>query len=166
MKEIKLTQGKVALVDDTDYERISQHGWYANFQRGRWYAMRRKSVSEGSGWAYMHREIMSAPKESEVDHCNGNCLDNQKSNLRLATHADNQHNRKTQRNNTSGYKGVIWHVTNKNWVARIVINGKKQHIGSFQSKHDAAKAYNEFALQTFGQFARLNKIEGENNERE
>jgi hypothetical protein len=106
MKFIQLTQGKQAIVDDEDFELLSQFKWYAMKSGHNVYAAR------GGGKRRMellHRLILGVTDSKiEVDHINGDGLDNRRSNLRVATHADNQHNPGTPTNNTSGYKGVHW----------------------------------------------------------
>ena len=106
MKKIKLTQGKVALVDDGDFEWLSQWKW--TYKNGG-YAYR----SIGSkGHIFLHRAIMKSPKNLEIDHINGNGLDNRRSNLRFATHKQNIRNQQKQKNRTSKYKGVSRPVFN------------------------------------------------------
>jgi hypothetical protein len=101
---------------------------------------------------------MKPPDGVEIDHKDGDRLNNQKSNLRFATSSQNKVNRGARKDNRSGFKGVAWHKQNKNWTARLMIDGKYQHLGSFSNKIDAAKKYNEFALKTYGEFAWLNKL--------
>lgn len=91
-----------------------------------------------------------------VDHINGNGLDNKLKNLRICTNQENQQNRYNQSNNKSGYKGVGWHKTTKKWRARISINNQLIHLGLFQNKIEAAKAYDIMASKHFGNFAKLN----------
>ena len=94
----------------------------------------------------------------EIDHINGNRLDNRISNLRMATDAQNASNRKIPVNNSSGFKGVHFQKNNKNWVARIGIGKKRKHLGAFKTKEDAAKAYNAAAKEKYGEFAKLNSL--------
>jgi len=160
VKEIPLTQGKVALVDDEDYERVNQHKWYARFNHGNWYA-------ERGQWDYaikkvkdikMHRLIISAPKDVQVDHINGDGLDNQRCNLRIVTQSQNQRNMKkrTKRKYTSIYKGVCFDKERRKWVVSIYIDNKCRKIGRFKNEIDAARAYDEAAKKYFGEYARLN----------
>lgn len=107
---------------------------------------------------YMHRLITGAKKGEYVDHINGNKLDNRKSNLRICTNAQNGWNQGISKKNTSGYKGVRWHKLAKKWDARIRVNRKEFYLGLFIDIKDAAKAYNEAALQYHGEFAYINKI--------
>ena len=155
VRKVKLTQDKVALIDDEDYERANQHTWCAfRSYGGKFYAQCRVSKTRTIS---LHRFIMNALKSKlEVDHIDGNPLNNRKSNLRLVTHAQNQRNFKKFKTNTSGYKGVAWHKARRKWRAYIVLNAKQRHLGLFTSKIRAAKAYDEAARKLFGEFAHLN----------
>lgn len=106
----------------------------------------------------MHRLILNAPDHVRVDHRNGDGLDNRRDNLRYATTSQNCGNQRVGRNNTSGYKGVTPRPSGK-WRARIMYQRQCQHLGEYETKEDAARAYNEAALRLFGPFARLNPIE-------
>ena len=154
MKYIKLTQGKITKVDDDTYLWASKFNWCVNFMSGGYYVIR----SVGRTHIRLHREIIGAKKGEIVDHINGNTLDNRKENLRICTHKNNMQNQKTPKNNKSEYKGVYWVKENKNWRARIQVNGKKVSLGCYKNKEDAAKAYNEAAIKYFGEFARINII--------
>jgi hypothetical protein len=151
MKEIPITRGKVALVDDEDYEYLTQTSWCC-LNNG--YAMRgRKDVPE-----LMHRIIMNAKDREYVDHINHNRLDNRKCNLRIATKTQNEANKKLQRNSTSGYKGVSLEKRTNRWVAYIGSNKNRKYLGLYASKEEAAKAYNKAAIELYGEFALLNEI--------
>jgi hypothetical protein len=104
----------------------------------------------------MHWEMMNG---KYIDHLDGNGLNNQRSNLRFATKSENGMNRQKQENTTSIYKGVSWHKHNRKWVAYITINGKRSHLGYFISEVDAAKVYNQKAIELFCEFANLNTFE-------
>ena len=162
MKEIKLTQGKVAIVDDEDFEYLDQWKWYAkkNPRSDTYYAARSISFyvdgKRKQGTKYMHKEILDAPRGMEVDHENHNGLDNQKSNIRICTQSQNQRNRLKYKNNTRGYKGVS--SLRKYIVAQIFVDGKNKWLGYFKTPELAAKAYNKAAIKYFGEFAQLNEI--------
>jgi hypothetical protein len=142
----------VILVDPEDEYLLECFGWCIDSHG---YAVATINYSKH----YLHRLIMNAVRTSlYVDHINGNKLDNRRSNLRLCTHRDNLNNRPRNKNNKSGYKGVYLHKVNKNWVARIQVNGKYISLGSYSDIIDAAKAYNEAAIKYFGEYAYLNKV--------
>ena len=157
MKEIMLPKGYVTLVDDEDFERANKIKWglgknnnyavYSIWKDRKIYSLR------------LHRFLLglSFGDKTQVDHINGNGLDNRKENLRLCNNAQNAFNASKQCNNKSGYKGVCsWSKGVKKWRAQIQFNSKVIHIGSFQNKEDAARAYDEAARKYFGEFARLN----------
>jgi hypothetical protein len=156
-KEIQLTQGQVAIVDDEDFERLNQYKWCAAWSEGvqAYYAQRSVNLGERKIITFkMHREILNA---SEVDHSNGNTLDNRRLNLRAATRLQNSRNRKRRSDNTSGYKGVSWHSKLQKWRTRIMFpEGKHRSLGLFLDKIEAARVYDRAALKYHGEFARLN----------
>lgn len=163
MKEIPLTQGKVALVDDQDYQALAQHKWHALNIDLAWYAVRNAPVVAGQsgGTIYMHREIMGAVPGQMIDHWDGNGLNNQRDNLR---HCTNQQNISNKRRRVGGqssrYKGVWWNKQCLKWEASIKVNYERIYLGLFSNEADAARAYNAAALQHFGEFACLNEIAG------
>jgi len=153
MREIPLTQGKVAIVDEEDADRVLAFKWSATRCRdtGRYYAGRR----EGRRFVSLHRFILNAPPDRQVDHVNRDGLDNRRSNLRLATPSQNQWNRERRSDNRTGFKGVFAHKSGK-WQALIKANRKHIYLGLFDSKEDAARAYDLAALLLHGEFARIN----------
>jgi hypothetical protein len=151
MKEIPLTHGIVALVDDGDFERLSQWKWHLK-ESG--YAVRRSYPSRK--FISMHREVSKPPAELEVDHINGNRLDNQAKNLRNCTRAENSHNTKAHNDNATGFKGVTYLKRRKKWMARICKNYLTTYLGYFETPEAAARAYDEAARKIFGTFANLN----------
>ena len=159
MKEIQLTQGKVALVDDEDYEYLNQFKWHVNKYGNIFYAYRNIKKLNGKQSSFsMHRTIMNANKGCIIDHINQDTLDNRKINLRICTQSQNQMNRNKTIKNKTGYKGVIQKSNNKFGV-QITLNKKIIHIGYYIDPKDAARAYNEAAIKYHGEFANLNKIE-------
>ena len=152
MRRIPLTQGQFALVDDEDYDWLSQWKWCASQSRGRFYAVRKSE--DNACIIMMHRVLCDS--EELVDHKDGDSLNNQKDNLRPCTNQQNLQNRGRTKSNTSGYKGVSWNPKNKNWNAQITVSGRKIHLGTFGDKAHAAKAYDEAAEKYHGDFAKKN----------
>lgn len=152
MKQILLTRGKVAIVDDVDFERLNQWRWYYGSKgyavRGIWKNGKMQTV-------FMHREITNAPTGIETDHWDTNRLNNRRANLRLATTAQNQCNRGANSNNTSGHKGVYWNKQIERWVARIKVGYKSHYLGCFRVLEDAVAKYAEAARKLHGNFARI-----------
>lgn len=157
MKEIKLTRGMVALVDDADFEYLSQFKWQAYPGGATWYAQR-TTLGPIGRCVQMHRDVMVAPKGIPVDHIDGDGLNNQRSNLRFCTQAENMRNRRKQPGTSSVYKGVTWDRDKHLWVAQIQTRGKTYKLGRFSCEEDAARTYNEAASRLFGEFARLNQL--------
>ncbi len=159
MKRIPLTQGKFALVDDEDFDKVSQHKWSARKTGYVWYAMTNiptRNTKRRQKLLLMHRFIIKTPTGMETDHKDRDGLNNQKSNLRWATSAQNSANKKRQENNTSGYRGVSWKTQNNKWQAAIQYCRKCLYIGLFDTKEEAAKAYNSKAKELHGEYARIN----------
>lgn len=165
MKQIQLTQGKVALVDDDLFEYLNQWKWYAQ-KRGKsyYYATRSENFKTPDGkysckTISMHRVITGAidPK-LHVDHINHCTLDNQRANLRVCTASENNKNVTSHKGSTSKYLGVCWYGRCKRWITNISVNGKLKHLGYFTDEIQAAEKYNEAALKFHGAFANLNVI--------
>lgn len=159
MKEIKLTQGKVALVDDDDYERVNQYKWSAALIGSDFYAVRTIHCGGKAKSIKMHRFILNLSDSSiQVDHKNANTLDNTRSNIRKCSHAENMRNQGKKSTNTSGFKGVCLHKATMKWQASITLNRKQINLGYYIDKIEAARAYNAAAILHHGEFARLNEI--------
>jgi hypothetical protein len=154
VREIKLTRGFVALVDAADYDWLMQWKWCAQVDGDKARAARTAGASPLKA-ALMHRLIMGDPPGKEIDHINGNTLDNRRSNLRVCSRLENSRNRGVQKNCKSKFKGVYLRERGT-WRAQIKVNKKRIHLGDFSSASKAAKAYDEAALQYFGEFAVLN----------
>lgn len=157
MKTILLTQGRVAIVDDEDYDLLMQYSWQV--EKRRLYAVgnTKGSIKERKRLR-MHRLIMDAPADMQVDHINGDGLDNRKCNLRICSNSQNMMNGRKRKNGTSKYKGVSYFKRDGRWRAVISNFGKYTHIGYFDTEEEAAMAYNEIARNIFGEFAWLNVI--------
>lgn len=151
MKYIRLSTGDIATVDNADFNWLNQWNWHLS---GAGYAMR----SELGKSIYMHTLLSNGPKGMDTDHVDGNRLNNSRSNLRVCTRSQNMMNARKQSNNTSGYKGVSWQKNAKKFSAYIQVGGKKKHLGLFTNAIEAAKAYNNAALDHFGGYCRLNKF--------
>lgn len=156
-KEIPLSRGMVALVDDCDYERVSQYKWCID---GNGYVVRAESYyvdgKRKRRKIMLHRFIMDAPQGFAVDHRQHDLLDNRRSNLRLATNQQNRANSRPNKNCVSQYKGVTLRSKDLKWEAHIRINGKRSFLGAYLSETDAARAYDVAALTAWGEFAYLN----------
>jgi hypothetical protein len=165
-KEIVLPSREVALVDDEDFEALNSYSWHVKICDNIMYAMRYTTEEErNSGYpkrASMHRQVMDVigNPNIKVDHRDRNGLNNQRNNLRIATPLQNQMNKSTTSGKSSIYKGVCWSSETSKWRATIQLNGKIHHLGYFRNEADAALAYNNKALELFGEYASLNKIEG------
>ncbi len=139
MKEIKLTQAKVALVDDEDYERLSVFNWHCENGRKTMYAKKNTWCSGKAGTMFMHREVLGLKKGDGkiVDHIDQNGLNNQRNNLRIVEHSLNLRNSGLTKRSTSGFKGVSYCKQTGKWAARLP---KSVWIGRFLTKEEAVHA--------------------------
>ena len=156
MKQIPLTKGKIALVDDEDYEEVSAYNWYAHycpFGGGTWYAYYGGTSHGERIRLKMHRMIMNAPDDTLIDHVDHDGLNNQKSNLRLCSKTENGQNRKGPTiTNPTGYRGVSVRQHTKRFMARICVNGKSIYLGYYNTPSEAHSAFEEAARKYFGDF--------------
>lgn len=160
-KEIPLTRGNWAKVDESDYEELSKYTWHCSSDG---YANRAVAIAGKSAKQIgMHRHIMQPAKGMYVDHINGDKADNRRSNLRIVTNSQNSMNRKPRITTTSQCKGVSYHKRDKTWRANICLDQKKIYIGCYKTEVEAAEAYNIKAIELFGKHARLNDIDYSNN---
>jgi hypothetical protein len=159
---VEITRGYTVTLDYDDIEWVSSFRWYSLILKkgkSRIYAYRPTGDRNNRRFELMHRAIMMRhgwSGEGQVDHVDGNGLNNCKSNLRSCNSVENGRNRGPQTNNKSGYKGVSKHTQYERWVAQIKINGKQTYLGVFIDSRDAALVYDEAARQHFGEFAVLN----------
>ena len=152
MREIQLTQGKVALVDDEDFEVLNAHKWFAHHHRYTFYAKRNaklaaRRINGGPAHERMHRVVLERKlgrvlaTDEQPDHINGDGLDNRRANLRPATKAQNCHNRHHHiANLSSRYSGVVWDATSGAWMSQIKSRGNRTYLGRYQSENEAALA--------------------------
>lgn len=152
-REIPLSRGKVAIVDDDDYEWLARYKWHISIKG---YASRTEPITKKT--IRMHRAILGLKDDEQGDHINGDRLDNRRCNLRKCTQAQNAINSTSRRNSTSRFKGVSWNEDKRKWQVEIQISKTRFYLGSYKSEIDAARAYNEAALKYHGDFARLNDI--------
>jgi hypothetical protein len=162
MKLITLSQGYVASVSDTIYAKVAQFKWHAAITRRKdgtikgVYAARNVVRPDGKRrLQYMHAVIKGT---NGVDHRDGNGLNNTDENLRLATTADNNRNRRKGSNKSSQYKGVSWNKMLGKWTADITVNDCKKFLGGFVQEIDAAFAYDVAARLYHGEFAAVNFV--------
>lgn len=159
-KIIALTKNQNAIVDAADFDWLNQYNWQAHWsQTGNgFYAARtaRHPVTGKRIYVSMHRFILGCKASKDVDHRNGDRLDNRRGNLRRCTHPQNMRNRGRNANNKSGYKGVCWHRISTKWCAQINHAGKVKHLGLFLTPEEAAKAYDAAAKRWHGKFAYSN----------
>ena len=146
-KLIKLTRGKVTVVDDEDFDWLNKWKWYATQNKsGNWYAVRHQWIKEEKKHQTirMHRLILNCPEHLEPDHINGDGFDNRRENLRAVDHITNCHNgHKLRANKTSKYQGVHWNKRNQKWVAQIRFAYRRRYLGSFKTQEEAQKVYME-----------------------
>lgn len=156
MKEIELTQGYIAIVDEEDFERVNAFKWYAQKSKpGQVYARRERRINKKKVRILMHRFIMNVSDPNiQVDHKNGNKLDNRKENLRIASNQQNNRNHvMLKSNNSSGYRGVSLYKKTGKYVAYISNkDGKRKHLGTFEKAEEAAKSFDKAAKQIYGEF--------------
>jgi hypothetical protein len=158
MKQLALSGkyglGKFALVDDEDFEKVLNHSWQIDKNKGYVFA----SFKINGKWLpiKLHRFLLDNPKGLQVDHINGDKLDNRRENLRVCTHSENLYNwpKSKKRKYSSIYKGVSFN--GKKWLANISKNRHQYYIGSFDKEHWAAMAYDIAAKDLHGQYAYLN----------
>jgi hypothetical protein len=150
---VTLTKGHTAVIDAVDVPLVKGLYWCAKVEGNTAYAARNDRSNGKNRMVRMHRVLLDAPDNMEVDHIDGDGLNNRRSNLRLATHTDNMRNRRTQKNNQSGIKGVS--RSRRSWIAQIRVNGKNRYLGTFPTAESAHAAYAAAAKELHGKFARL-----------
>lgn len=162
MADFILACGTVCQIDEADRALLSPHTWRVDRDG---YAYRKTTVNGKDGsMVFMHRVVFKALEGMIIDHIDGNGLNNQKSNLRVATVSQNSANCMKRKGLTSKHKGVCLNPNGKNWRAAISVNKKTIYLGTFDNEDEAGHAYNKAAIAAFGEFARLNPI-GEDYDR-
>jgi len=153
MKEILLTHGKIALVDDADFDFLNQWVWFAHYNKNgnNWYAARKSPRPEHKE-ILMYKVLLDPSKNIHVHFKNKNSLDLQRNNVQLMTLSADRHNKLHRTHKTSKYKGVSWNNQKKNWRAYI----RTTYLGSYKSELEAAYVYDKAAKEVFGEFARTN----------
>ena len=153
MKTIPLTHNTFAFIDDADFELVSQFKWWLG-ANGYAYTTHTRTTK-----SLMHRMLLAPPKGQFIDHIDGNRLNNQRSNLRLCTYTQNQQNTKKRIRSSSLFKGVFLDQPQRGkrkWSVQIQVQGKREHIGRFENERHAALAYDLWAKDLFGEFAKTN----------
>lgn len=153
-KAIALTRGYSAVVDDADYARVSQYRWHVRIDKHGIYAGRNRRQPNGTyATQRLHTFLTGWPR---VDHIDGDGLNNQRSNLRPATAAENNRNARKHAAAYSQYKGVSWCKREGRWFAQIQYERRHRHLGYHPTEVEAALAYDAAARELFGPFARIN----------
>ena len=152
---VPLTQGLVAVIDAEHAHLVEGENWFACRNRNAFYACRNSPTKGGKrGRIYMHRVLLEAPDGLYADHIDGDGLNNRSRNLRLATLTENSRNRRTCSANTSGFKGVRWDKRKAKWLSRIWAEGKRAHLGYFDTPEEAHAAYCAASEEYHGEFGR------------
>lgn len=153
-KKIPLSQGRDAIVDEQDFGALSRYRWFF-VGAGTGYAVRWARDAGGRRrLVYMHREILNAPPDKDVDHIDRDSLNNKRANIRVVARSLNNHNRRSW--GRSRFKGVHWDARDNRWCATITLNGKNVKIGRFASEREAAMRYDERAREAYGEAAVTN----------
>lgn len=151
---VPLTRGYEAVIDAVDVPLVAGFNWYPIVHPRVVYALRTDLSGNKKRTVLMHRAILGEPEGMQVDHKDTDGLNNRRNNLREATVSQNQRNRRLDRNNTSGYKGVAWHKVTGKWQARITLRGESNYLGVFDTPQEAHAAYVAASAELHGEFGR------------
>lgn len=155
MKDIPLGRGVVAFVNDDDYMWLSQYKWHHARGKNTFYAVRTATVSGRQTTERMHRLLL--PGVAQVDHIDGNGLNNQRWNLRGSNNTTNHRNQRMRVDSTTGLKGVYWYEARKMYRAYIKVDNKTIYLAWTKDKYEASRAYDEAAIKYFGEFSLTNE---------
>ena len=164
---ISLTQGQETIIDLADWDLVKDYRWYAHWEDNTFYVLTNVySAYTVQQKIRLHRLLLAAPKGVLVDHVDRNGLNNRRNNIRLVTSLENRCHSVGQKGSRSAYKGVTWNKQSRKWQSGIMLHGQSRHLGLFNDELDAAEAYDEAAIELFGEYALLNfpnSIRGEIN---
>ncbi len=153
---IPLSNGSVAIIDAADAHLVVGRNWHVSEDDGRSYARANCRLPSGRwGQIKLHRVIMLPPKGYDVDHINGDGLDNRRCNLRIATRSQNNMNARTRADNKSGHRGVFWRSDRNRRIAYINANGKRKYLGAFKDQNAACAARQAASAELHGEFRRV-----------
>lgn len=154
MKEIPLTDGFTALVDDEDFEALSKFTWHVH-RHGRMYYPQTTIYKGGKKTIRMHRMVVGCNSKILIDHKDGNGMNNTRENLRVATSTQNNRNARLRKDSTTGFKGVHFKKASRKFQAHIRVDGERIYLGCFLTPEEAHAAYCKAAQRHFGVFARF-----------
>jgi hypothetical protein len=152
---VPLTRGYEAIIDAGDVHLVDGCNWCARLRLNTVYVQRTDCSGAKKRTVQLHRVLLSAPDEMQVDHINGDGLDNRRSNLRLATPSQNMYNQRPTSKNTSGFKGVSWENRHGKWRAQIAYKGNQRHLGYYSISEAAYQAYVDASSSLHGEFSRI-----------
>lgn len=161
MKKIVVNSAKYGekeiFVDDADYLELIKYKWFVVKMPKTFYAVRFIYWGYKQKSIYMHRHILGLTKRNELgDHEDHDGLNNQRSNIRISNHLNNQHNKAPKLGSSSKFVGVHWHKRDKKWQAAIAVNGRQTHLGLFDNEIQAAVVRDNAAKKYYGESAYIN----------
>ena len=151
---VPLTKGYEAVIDAADAQFVGGWNWFAKVKSRTVYVRRNDFSSGRQITVLLHRVLMDAQDGQDIDHRDGNGLNNQRINLRIATKSQNMHNQRLRSDNVSGFKGVYWNKAERKWAAAIKLHGKQRHLGCFQTPELASAAREAASTELHGEFGR------------